>query len=182
MVIILNIFKNNFLKIFIVLLIVIILFIATYINQNIIKNNVIFSENLYNNELSTKITNNDLNDIDYNFLNNDLNSIDDILNEQLALSLDKSRKSEYYSIAGNIYSQKINELTRVFNEKLDDEDFERLQNDLDDFQKNIDFAIEDINNTIESSFERKYYTNKYLYEEKQKKCRELLETYKGFLQ
>ena len=70
----------------------------------------------------------------------------------------------------------------VFNSRLDDEDFERLLVDLDDFDKNLDFAVEDMNRTLESRFDKEYYTNKYLYEEKQKKCREILEAYKGFLQ
>ena len=64
---------------------------------------------------------------------------------------------------------------------IDNEDFNLFQSDIDEFQKYIDLAIIDINNTLESPLDVDYYVNKYLYEEKQKKCHEILENYKGFL-
>ena len=175
-------YKNIIKKIIILVFIISALLILTYINQNYIKNNTLFHDDLYKNELSEKINSNDIDDINYAFLNSDLNSIDDILKEQLNSDVDRLRKTKYYAIAENIYSNKINEITRILTDKLDDEDFLRLQLDLEEFQKNIDFAIIDLDNNIESSVEFEYYKNKYLYEEKQKKCRDILETYKGFLQ
>ncbi|MBP3200245.1 MAG: hypothetical protein J6M39_01150 [Lachnospiraceae bacterium] len=174
--------KNVFKKIFILVIIIAILLLLTFINQNYIKNDILFSDDLYKNELSEKINNNDIDDINYDFLYKDLNSIDDILKEQLNSDIDRLRKTKYYAIAENIYSNKINEITRILTDKLDDEDFLRLQLDLEEFQKNIDFAISDLEKNIESSVELDYYKNKYMYEEKQKKCRDILETYKGFLQ
>ncbi len=174
--------KNVFKKIFILVIIIAILLLLTFINQNYIKNDILFSDDLYKNELSEKINNNDIDDINYDFLYKDLNSIDDILKEQLNSDVDRLRKTKYYAIAENIYSNKINEITRILTDKLDDEDFLRLQLDLEEFQKNIDFAISDLEKNIESSVELDYYKNKYMYEEKQKKCRDILETYKGFLQ
>lgn len=174
--------ENIIKRIIVLICIIVVLLVLTYLNQNFIKNDLIFNNNLYNNELSIKIKNNDLDGVNYNFLNDDLNSVDDILKEQVNSDVDRVKKTEYYGIAQNIYSNKINELVRVLNDKLDDEDFYRLELDIDDFQKNIDFAINDLENTIDSSVEFEYYKNKYLYEEKQKKCRDILETYKGFLQ
>ena len=175
--------NKNFIKNLIVLsIIVLILLLLTFINQFYFKKNTINYDKYYKNELAIKIYNNDLNGVDYNFLNNDLTSIDDILKEQLSYDIDMIKKSEYYNVAQNVYTQKMYELVRVLNDKLDDEDFNRLELDIDDFQKNIDFAISEIQNTLDSSIDIEYNTNKYLYEEKQKKCREILETYKGFLQ
>ena len=175
-------YKNIFKRLFILLGLIVVLLLLTFINQNYLKNNNIFNNTIYSNELTIKIKNNDLKDVDYKFINNDLNNIDDILKEQVNLDVDRLKKTEYYGIAENIYSNKINEIVRVLNDKLDDEDFHRLELDIDDFQKNIDFAITDLENTIESTVELEYYKNKYLYEKKKKKCRDILETYKGFLQ
>lgn len=174
--------KNYIKNLAIILCIVILLFIVTLINQIYFNNPQNRFNDLYTNELSKKISNNDLADVNYDFLNKDLNNVDDILKEQVGLDLDKIMKAKYYSIAEDIYSKKINEIVRVLNDKLDNEDFHRLLLDLDEFQKNIDFAITDLNNTLDSSIEFELYKNKYLYEEKQKKCRDILETYKGFLQ
>ena len=179
---IINNIKNNMNSIFFIFLLILFFIILTYINQNFIKSSFAFEAEVYKNDLVNKIDSNNISDIDYKYLLKDLDNIDIILKEQLSLDLDKNRKSKYYAVAENVYTNKINEITRILNEKLDDEDFERLLLDLDDFQKNIDFAIEDIQNKLESSTDIKLYINKYLYEEKQKKCREVLETYKGFLQ
>lgn len=175
--------NKSFLKnILIIFLVVVILVIITFVNQYFFKNRQYNVNDIYTNELSNKIINNDLSGVNYDFINKDLNSIDNILNEQVNLDLDKVKKTKYYAVAESIYSQKIYEIVRVLNEKLDNEDFYRLELDLDEFQKNIDFAISDLNDTLDSSIEFEFYKNKYLYEEKQKKCRDILETYKGFLQ
>lgn len=174
--------KNYLKNLLVILGIVVIMIAATFVNQNFFKNSQNKFNNVYSNELSNKIAKNDLEDVNYDFLIKDLNSIDDILIEQVSLDIDRVKKTKYYSIAESVYSQKINEIVRVLNDKLDDEDFYRLEQDLEEFQKNIDFAITDFKNTLESSIEFEFYKNKYLYEEKQKKCRDILETYKGFLQ
>lgn len=180
--VLINYIKYN-IKVLVGILVVIALLIAiTSINQRFINGTFVFKEKLYENELAKKVTDNDVDDVTYALLNDDLNSIDGILKEQLSLDIDKNKKCEYYKIAEEVYTEKINELTMVFNRRLDDEDFERLLVDLDDFDRNLDFAIEDMDRTLESSFDKQYYTYKYLYEEKQKKCREILEAYKGFLQ
>lgn len=174
--------KNSYKSLLAILIIVLILIIITLINQNLIKNNYSFNYSVYSNELSKKIENNDLADVDYNFLSKDLNEIDEILKDELSLDVDRIKKTEYYKKAEEIYTNKINEYIRVLNDKLDNEDFYRLELDLEDFQKNIDFAITDFENTLESSIDFEFYKNRYLYEEKQKKCRDILELYKGFLQ
>ena len=173
--------KSTIKKILIIVIILSILYLLTYVNQNYIKNNASFSDSLYNNDLTIKIDKNDIAKIDYDFIVKDLDSIDDILKEQVNLEMDRVKKTNYYKIAENIYSNKINEIVRVLFDKLDEEDYALLESDIEEFQKNIDFAITNLDNTIESSVEFEFYKNKYLYEEKQKKCRDILETYKGFL-
>lgn len=173
---------NKFLKNFVYISVVVLMLAAiTLVNQVFIKRYQNGYGYIYTNELSKKVTENDLANVDYDYLLKDLNDIDDILKEQVSLEIEKTKKTKYYDIAQEIYSQKINELVRVLNDKLDDEDFYRLESDLDEFQKNIDIAISDLQNTLDSNIELEFYKNKYLYEEKQKKCRDILEMYKGFL-
>ena len=150
---------KNFL---VIISIVLVLFILTFINQKYIRNSTLFNDVLYNNDLATKIDKNDLSNVNYDFINEDLNTIDDILKEQVNLEMDKVKKANYYGIAENIYSKKIYEIIRVLNDKLDDEDFFRLESDMDEFQKNIEYAIIVFDNTIESSVEFEFYKNKYL--------------------
>ena len=108
---------------------------ATFVNQNYFKNSQNRFNDIYSNELSEKVLKNDIEDVDYDYILKDLNNIDDILIEQVSLDIDKVKKTKYYSIAENVYSQKINEIVRVLNDKLDDEDFYRLEQDLEEFQK-----------------------------------------------
>lgn len=174
--------KNDFLKnIFMILLIVLLLFAFSIINKNFLKDNNIVMKNDYINELSQKINSNDIANINYNYLLNDLNNIDEILKDQLSYDLDIKKKTNYYARAEEVYSNKINEITKILNEKLDDEDFLHLQDDLDEFYKNLDNASDEIKSTNESTIDAEYYVKKYFYEEKQSKCRELLNNYKGFL-
>ena len=177
-----SMYKSYLKNLLIIIGIVLLMVAATFVNQNYFKNSQNRFNDIYSNELSDKVLKNDIEDVDYDYILKDLNSIDDILIEQVSLDIDKVKKTKYYSIAENVYSQKINEIVRVLNDKLDDEDFYRLEQDLEEFQKNIDFAISDLKNTLESSVEFEFYKNKYLYEKKKKKCRDILETYKGFLQ
>ena len=106
-------YKNIIKRSLILIGFILILLILTFINQNYIKNNNIFNNQLYSNELSNKIKNNDLKEIDYKFINDDLNSIDDILKEQVNLDVDRLKKTEFYGIAENIYSNKINEKKKI---------------------------------------------------------------------
>lgn len=165
----------------IVFLIIIFLIIITVINVKVFKNNSDNEKNLYKNELSYDIDKNDISKIDYDYIQKDLYKLDNIIKEQLKSDVDIKKKTEYYESAQNIYSNKINEIMRILNDKLDDEDFHILELDIDEFYKNIDFAIEEINNTNKSSIDVKYNINKYMYEEKQRKCHEIIENYKGFL-
>lgn len=179
---IINYIKNNKNVIIGIFILVFILLLLTLFYQNVIKRNFSNYEILYDNKLATMIMENDVDGVDYNFLIDDLNSIDGILKEQILFEFDKNKKKTYYSIAEKIYTEKMHEYISILNRKLDDEDFGLLQLDIDDFEKNLDFAIEDMQKSLESTFDIEFYANKYLYEEKQSKCRELLETYKGFLQ
>ena len=172
---------KSYKPILIILSFVVVLFILTAINQYFIKNNLFSNDELYDNMLSKKVESRDFSNINYSFLIKDLEYVDNITQEQLLLDTDKKKKSKMYDVAQDLYTHKINEYSSVLNEKLDNEDFNLFQSDIDEFQKYIDLAIIDINNTLESPLDVDYYVNKYLYEEKQKKCHEILENYKGFL-
>ena len=172
---------KSYKPILIILSFVVVLFILTAINQYFIKNNLFSNDELYDNMLSKKVESRDFSNINYSFLIKDLEYVDNITQEQLLLDTDKKKKSKMYDVAQDLYTHKINEYSSVLNEKLDNEDFNLFQSDIDEFRKYIDLAIIDINNTLESPLDVDYYVNKYLYEEKQKKCHEILENYKGFL-
>ena len=173
--------ENIYKKISLILIIPIVLVIITLINKNFVKSKLILGEDVYVNALSDKINKNEIDDIDYNFIKKDFDQVDIILKEQIAEPVDKKKKTNLYMIACDIYTNKLNELCRVLNDKLDDADFERLNNDIDEFNKNLDFALADIDSKIDSTIDSEYYKSKYQYEEKMNKCHELLETYKGFL-
>ena len=173
--------KKSYKSILLILSFVIVLLILTVINQYLIKNNLFSNDELYDNMLSKKVESRDFSNINYNFLIKDLEYVDNITQEQLQIDNDKKKKSKMYDVAQDLYTHKINEYSSVLNEKLDNEDFNLFQSDIDEFQKYIDLAIIDINNTLESPLDVDYYVNKYLYEEKQQKCHEILENYKGFL-
>ncbi|MBQ2204834.1 MAG: hypothetical protein II411_02935 [Lachnospiraceae bacterium] len=172
---------KSYKPILIILSFVVVLFILTAINQYFIKNNLFSNDELYDNMLSKKVESRDFSNINYSFLIKDLEYVDNITQEQLLLDTDKKKKSKMYDVAQDLYTHKINEYSSVLNEKLDNEDFNLFQSDIDEFRKYIDLAIIDINNTLESPLDVDYYVNKYLYEEKQKKCHEILENYNGFL-
>lgn len=168
-------------KIGFVIIIPIVLIAITFINKNFVKSKSLLGDDVYINELSDRISKNDIEGIDYDFIKKDFEQIDIILKEQIAEPVDKKKKTNFYAIACDIYDNKINELCRVLNDKLNDSDFERLNSDIDEFNKNIDFALADIDSKIDSTIDSEYYKSKYQYEEKMNKCHELLETYKGFL-
>lgn len=173
--------ENIYKKISFVLIIPIVLAVVTFINKNLVKSKLILGEDVYVNALSDKISRNEIEDIDYDFIKKDFDQIDIILKEQIAEPVDKKKKTNLYMIACDIYDNKLNELCRILNDKLDDADFERLNNDIDEFNKNLDFALADIDGKIDSTIDSEYYKSKYQYEEKMNKCHELLETYKGFV-
>lgn len=168
-------------KIALIIAIPIIFILLTFINKKFIKSKPIIEEELYVNELSNKINNNDFNDINYDLIKKDFEQIDVILQEQIAGVMDKKKKTVILGIACDIYINKLNELCSILTNKLNDVDFERLTIDIDEFNKNLDFALSDIDNKIDSTIDSKYYRNKYEYEERMNKCHEILETYKGFL-
>ena len=76
-------YKSYLKNLLIILGIVLIMVAVTFVNQNYIKNYQNRFNDLYSNELSKKILNNDLEDVDYDYILKDLNSIDDILIEQV---------------------------------------------------------------------------------------------------
>lgn len=161
--------------------IALIFLVISMANRYFVKKNSSEEEKYYKNELSQKINKNDISGINYDYIVNDLENIDKILKEQLAQVEDINKKTSYYYQSQNIYNNKINEIVMILNEKLDDEDFERLNEDLNEFYKNLDYATDEIKKTNTSTIDSSYYTYKYYYEEKQGKCKDLINTYKGFL-
>ena len=71
--------KDFFKNLFLLLLIVVLLFAISLLNRYVIINNQNKYDKIYQNELSKKITNNDLEDVNYEYILEDLNDIDDIL-------------------------------------------------------------------------------------------------------
>ena len=171
----------NLKKIIFPLLFAIILILLSLLNKTFLKSHFNHNDNIYKNEVSINVQNNNIKDINYDELKADIDSIDAILLEQILLASDKQKKVTCYDVAQNVYSHKINEIVRVLNDKLDDEDFKRLYEELDQFNRDVEFATKEIENTIDSPLESKFYINKYLYEEKLNKCHEILDRYKGFL-
>ena len=73
------------------------------------------------------------------------------------------------------------EIVSILNNKLNDEDFEILENDISEFEKNLDFAATEMQKSIVSSIDLEFYKNKYLYEEYRQKYISYLNIYKGYL-
>ena len=174
-------FKNYIKNLFIIIIIVILLLVLTYINKNYLRDSINLNSNLYTNELSEKIINNDFNDVGYSFLIDDLNNIDDILVDQLALDLDTKKKTEYFKVAIDIYNHKIDEYSKILKYKLDSENYNLFIIELDEFYKDMNFEVDDFNKKYESSIDIEFNKNKYKYESLQKKCRGIIENYKFVL-
>lgn len=177
-----NYLKNNKKVIIFILLIVVVLVSLTIINQNVLNGTLLYEEYLYRNDLATKVDNADYDNINYELIDKDLTDIENILKEQISLNLNNNKIVEYYAVANNIYIEKFKEITIVLTHKLDSETYSRYQMELKDFDDYLQFNIEDLRNKYISTVDYKFYKNKFLYEEKQKKIREILEEYKSFLQ
>ena len=159
-------------KYFPFILLPIILYIITLVNKIYFKENVLTNrEYILSNNVESS----------YETLINNLDETDSVVALQITNSNDKIKKTEIYRQAERLYKNKTNEIVAILNKKLNDDDFLLLELDLDEFDKNIDFALENFDKTIESTVDSDFYKNRYLYEERQKKVRELVETYKGFL-
>lgn len=165
---------------FFIFLFVLFLFVTTQIHEYYIEHNDNQIDINVVNDLQQKIDNNDYDDINYEYLNKNLTDVDSVLKYILNKTKMHSKKTFYYKQASNIYQNKINEIVSLLNLKLNEDDFKILMEDLETFYKEIDNAENEIDVVNDSSTETEYYINKYNYEEKQKKCHELIETYKGF--
>lgn len=172
--------KLNYKNIILPIIFALILFIVSIINTTIKSEN----RNLhgeYKNTIKEKILSNDFNDIKYKNIIEDFEYIDSMLNKKIAESEDTIEKTKIYETSYNIYKNKLYEIISILNNKLNDEDFGILENDISEFEKNIDFAITEMENKIISSIDFKYYKNKYLYEEYRQKYISYLNIYKGYL-
>lgn len=174
---------NRYKKCIVIIFVILVIFmLLTSINVMLHKRNKLIDKDGDLSALTKKINSNDISDVDFDFINKNLNMLDDYIGKEIEKKdYDLKKKSSVYEASEKIYENMMIEIRYVLNEKLDDEDFKLLEKDLDEFNKNLDFAIEDIGNTIKSTIEADYYINKYKYEEKQNKCHEIINTYKGFL-
>ena len=155
------------------------LFIVSIINSTIKGNNNLPSE--YENEIKQKILSQDFDDIKYDNIINDFEYIDNMLHKKINESTDTIEKTKNYESAYNIYKNKMYEIVSILNNKLNDEDFEILENDISEFEKNLDFAATEMQKSIVSSIDLEFYKNKYLYEEYRQKYISYLNIYKGYL-
>lgn len=161
-----------------IFLLVIVLCLLTLLNYFILinKNNQI-SENY----LTDLINNNNTESIDYSFIYNDLKRIDNEIKLRDIKNNDYNELINYYYYAGEIYNNKINELTYILNNVLDDQDFKYYLNDIEDFNTNLQNETNDIEKDYNNEQLIKLYKYKNIYEKRHEKCYSILETYKGFL-
>ena len=176
-----NYIKNNKNVILIICIVIVILIALTIYNQNFNNTDNVLDEELYSNEVSRMVTSGDIENINYEMLLKDFNDFDNILKEQIALNPNRNKQIEYYKTADTIYTNKFEELLKILSVKLDKMQYDELILDISNFNRITNNETISLKNTIESSIEYKLLRNKYTYEVKQAKYKEILSTYKDFL-
>ena len=131
--------------------------------------------------LTDLVNKNDIENINYNYIYNDLKRIDNEIKLRNIKNNDYNELINYYYYAGEIYNNKINELTYVLNNLLDDQDFKSYLNDLDDFNTNLQNETNDIERDYNNEQIINLYKYKNIYKKRHEKCYQILENYKGFL-
>ena len=141
-----------------------------------------YKENAKSDSYLTELVNkNDIENINYNYIYNDLKRIDNEIKLRNIKNNDYNELINYYYYAGEIYNNKINELTYVLNNLLDDQDFKSYLNDLEDFNANLQNETNDIERDYNNEQLVNLYKYKNIYEKRHEKCYQILENYKGFL-
>lgn len=162
------------------IIIAILLFAFSLFNKYFIKAKKVQDVSI-NKIVSDKVLNNDISDIDYTLLIKNLNELDNTIKLKLVTDEGKKKKVDYYNSAANIYQNKLTEILYILSKKLNNDDYAKILTDIGELNKKIDSEIESISMKYESSIDVEYYSAKYEFEAKQKKCRTLLEQYKGYL-
>ena len=154
--------------------------LATFTLINYIR--VSYKENNINDKYLTDMINkNDIENVNYDFIYNDLLRVDNEIKKRNVKNNDYNELVNYYYNAGEIYNNKINELTYVLNNILDDQDFKSYLNDLEEFNISLQNDINDIERDYNSEQLINLYKYKTIYEKRHEKCYSILENYKGFL-
>ena len=161
-----------------VIILALFLGIITIFNYYMLTNNYTTSNNSY---LTDRINKNDISNVDYDFIYNDLKRIDIEINKRNISGNDYNELINFYYFAGEIYDNKINELTYVLNNLLDDQDFKSYLNDLEDFNTNLQNETNDIERDYNDEQLVNLYKYKNIYEKRHEKCYQILENYKGYL-
>ena len=131
--------------------------------------------------LTELINKNDIENINYNYIYNDLKRIDNEIKIRNIKNNDYNELINYYYYAGEIYNNKINELSFVLNNLLDNQDFKSYLNDLEDFNISLQNETNDIERDYNNEQLVNLYKYKNIYEKRHEKCYSILENYKGFL-
>lgn len=132
------------------------------------------------NNLTNDLIKNNMDNINYTYLYNDLKRIDNEIKIRNSKNNDYNEMINFYYYASEVYNNKINELTYVLNNLLDDEDYKSYINDLDEFNTNLQNESNDIENNYGNEQTINLYKYKNIYEKRHEKCYSILENYKGF--
>ena len=170
--------KNNIKTFIYIVLLSLTLITITVLNYLRLSYNEKNNSDIY---LTDLINKNDIQNIDYNFIYNDLRRIDNEIKIRNIKNNDYNEIINYYFYAGEIYNNKINELTYVLNNILDDQDFKSYINDIEDFNINLQDETNDIERDYSNEQLINLYKYKNIYEKRHEKCYSILENYKGFL-
>jgi len=170
--------KNSIKTFIFIIIFTVVLISITFINYLRLS----YNEKIANDSnLTDMINKNDTQNINYEYIYNDLRRIDNEIKIRNIKNNDYNEIINYYYYAGEIYNNKINELTYVLNNILDDQDFKSYLNDIEDFNNNLQNETNDIERDYSNEQLINLYKYKNIYEKKREKCYSILENYKGFL-
>ena len=169
--------KKSVKIVFAIFILIIILSLMTLFNYFLLIN----KSNQISESYLTDMINNNTDNVDYEFIYNDLKKIDNEIKLRNIKNNDYNELINYYYFAGEIYNNKINELTYILNNILDDQDFKYYLNDIEEFNTNLQNETNDIEKDYNNEQIINLYKYKYIYEKRHEKCYSILETYKGFL-
>ncbi|MBQ7743719.1 MAG: hypothetical protein IJT67_02910 [Lachnospiraceae bacterium] len=178
----LNSFIKSNSKIIVCIVTLLVLLVAyTIYNTRVLKKSNISNEDIYSNELSNLVYEDDYDLINYDIIKKDLDDISNILNEQITLNLENNVETESYITADKIYTEKIDDFTKICDNKLDLKIYDNYVKDLNDFQKEMNFNLDSMKNETLSTYEYTKAKYRYLYKAKEEFLYRSLEKYKEYL-
>ena len=165
-----------------ILILLILLAIYTIYNVSGLGSRDSEQEDIYENLVSKLVVDSNFDEINYNLIKKDYDDIDRIIKEQITINLENNVDEESYIVANNIYTEKMSEFDKIMNYKLDDATYKMYINDVDSFEKDLNFNLDSKRNEIISDSEFIRYKNEYSYQEKQRFLYEMLDKYRNYLE